>query len=97
MRINARGQVTIPVEIRKQARLLPHTKVVVEFDGEHVRIVRARKRSKHGKGKHLIALLRGTGDVAMSTEAIMVLPVVNRVFTLAGNNTLPPSPTAAMI
>jgi AbrB family looped-hinge helix DNA binding protein len=68
MRINARGQVTIPVEIRKQAGLLPNTKVIVYFDGEKVRIVR-----DNDMGRCLIAQFRGTGDLAMSTEAIMAL------------------------
>jgi AbrB family looped-hinge helix DNA binding protein len=66
MRINARGQVTIPAEIRKRAGLLPHTEVIVEFDGENVRILRDDDR-----GRRLIAHLRGRADVAMSTEAIM--------------------------
>jgi AbrB family looped-hinge helix DNA binding protein len=73
MRINARGQLTIPAEIRELSGLLPHTQVIVEFDGENVRILRVRKRSNDGKGKRLIALLRGTGDVAVSTDAIMAL------------------------
>jgi AbrB family looped-hinge helix DNA binding protein len=66
MRINARGQVTIPAEIRKRAGLLPHTEVIVEFDGENVRILRDDDR-----GRRLIPHLRGRADVAMSTEAIM--------------------------
>jgi bifunctional DNA-binding transcriptional regulator/antitoxin component of YhaV-PrlF toxin-antitoxin module len=68
MRVNARGQVTIPVEIRKLAGLLPHTKVIVDFDGENVRIVRDDDR-----GRRLVAHLRGSGDLVMSTEAIMAL------------------------
>jgi AbrB family looped-hinge helix DNA binding protein len=38
MRITAKGQVTIPAEIREQAALLPHTEVEFEFDGRAVRI-----------------------------------------------------------
>jgi AbrB family looped-hinge helix DNA binding protein len=68
MRINARGQVTIPAEIRKRAGLLPHTEVIVEFDGEDVRIVR-----NDAIGGRLLAQLRGRGDIALSTEAIMAL------------------------
>jgi hypothetical protein len=65
--------VTIPAEIREQAGLLPHTEVKFEFDGKAVRIVRANDRSKGGRGSRLIAHLRGRGDVAMSTDAIMAL------------------------
>lgn len=43
MRISARGRVTIPEEIRRQAGLLPDSEVEIEFDGEGIRIVpRAR-------------------------------------------------------
>jgi AbrB family looped-hinge helix DNA binding protein len=73
MRITSKGQVTIPAEIREQAGLLPHTEVEFEFDGKVVRIVRAKARNKDGRGARLIAHLRGRGDVAMSTDAIMAL------------------------
>jgi AbrB family looped-hinge helix DNA binding protein len=73
MRITSKGQVTIPAEIREQAGLLPHTEVNFEFDGKAVRIVRAKNRRKDGRGSRLIAHLRGRGDVAMSTDAIMSL------------------------
>jgi AbrB family looped-hinge helix DNA binding protein len=73
MRITSKGQVTIPAEIREQAGLLPHTEVDFEFDGKAVRIVRAHNRKKDGRGSRLIAQLRGRGNVAMSTDAIMAL------------------------
>jgi AbrB family looped-hinge helix DNA binding protein len=73
MRITSKGQVTIPAEIREQAGLLPHTEVKFEFDGKVVRIVRAQTRKNEGRGSRLVAQLRGRGDVAMSTEAIMAL------------------------
>ena len=73
MRITSKGQVTIPVEIREQAGLLPHTEVDFEFDGKVVRIVRARARNRDGRGARLVAHLRGRGDIALSTDAIMAL------------------------
>ncbi len=73
MRITSKGQVTIPAEIRERAGLLPHTEVEFEFDGKSVRIVRAKTRSKESRGARLVAHLRGRGDVAMSTDAIMAL------------------------
>ncbi len=73
MRITSKGQVTIPAEIREQAGLLPHTEVDFEFDGKVVRIIRATARNKDGRGARLIAHLRGRGDIAMSTDAIMAL------------------------
>jgi AbrB family looped-hinge helix DNA binding protein len=71
MRITSKGQVTIPVEIREQAGLLPHTEVEFEFDGKAVRIVCVAARKKDDRGARLVAHLRGRGDVAMSTDAIM--------------------------
>jgi AbrB family looped-hinge helix DNA binding protein len=73
MRITAKGQVTIPAEIRKRAGLLPHTEVSVEFDGEAVRIVPATAGKKAERGTSLFAHLRGRGDIAMSTDEIMAL------------------------
>lgn len=73
MRITSKGQVTIPAKIRQQAGLLPHTEVDIEFDGRVVRIVHAGTRNKDGRGARLVAHLRGRGDVAMSTDAIMAL------------------------
>ena len=73
MRITSKGQVTIPADIRERAGLLPYTEVDFEFDGKVVRIVRTDARRKPGRGGRLVAHLRGRGDVAMSTDAIMAL------------------------
>jgi AbrB family looped-hinge helix DNA binding protein len=73
MRITSKGQVTIPVDIRERAGLLPHTEVDFEFDGNVVRIVPAKRGASDGRGARLVAHLRGRGDVAMSTDAIMAL------------------------
>jgi AbrB family looped-hinge helix DNA binding protein len=73
MRITSKGQVTIPIEIREQAGLPPNTEVDFEFDGAAVRIVPAAARSKAGRGARLVAHLRGRGDIATSTDAIMAL------------------------
>lgn len=73
MRITSKGQVTIPADIRERAGLLPHTEVTFEFDGKTVRLVPAKARRKDARGARVVAHLRGRGDVAMSTEAIMAL------------------------
>jgi AbrB family looped-hinge helix DNA binding protein len=73
MRITSKGRVTIPADIREQAGLLPNTEVDFEFDGTVVRIVLTAKRSKDSRGARLVAHLRGRGDVAMTTDAIMAL------------------------
>lgn len=73
MRITSKGQVTIPADIREKAGLLPNTEVEFEFDGKSVRIRRKTSRKGTGRGARLIAKLRGTGDVQMTTDEIMAL------------------------
>ncbi len=73
MRITSKGQVTIPVEIREKAGLLPNTDVDFEFDGTVVRLVPAVRRRGEGRGARLVAHLRGTATVGMSTDEIMAL------------------------
>ena len=73
MRITSKVQVTIPADIREQAGLLPQMEVEFEFDGNAVRIVRAKGGQRDGRGARVVAHLRGRGDVAMSTDAIMAL------------------------
>lgn len=73
MRITSKGQVTIPADIRERAGLLPHTEVEFEFDGRVVRIVRTKVGKNGGRGARLVSRLRGRGDVAMSTDAILAL------------------------
>ena len=73
MRITSKGQVTIPAEIRERAGPLPQTEVEFEFNGKVVRIVRAKARKSNSRGTRLVAHLRGRGDVAMGTDAIMAL------------------------
>ncbi len=73
MRITAKGQVTIPADIREKAGLMPNTDVDFEFDGQAVRIVPSRDPGRTSRGARIVARLRGTGDVAMSTDEIMAL------------------------
>lgn len=72
MRITSKGQVTIPIDIRERAGLMPNTEVEFEFDGAAVRIVPVAS-TKSSRGERLISRLRRRGDVAMSTDAIMAL------------------------
>jgi bifunctional DNA-binding transcriptional regulator/antitoxin component of YhaV-PrlF toxin-antitoxin module len=59
MRVTPKGHVTIPIETREQA------------DGKIVQTL----KSTHGKdrGAKLIAQMRHSGDVAMTTDEIMAL------------------------
>lgn len=71
MRITSKGQVTIPIQIRERLGLLPDTEVEFEVVGDAVRIKKARGRQ--GRGRALVAHMRGKGTVRMSTDAIMAL------------------------
>jgi AbrB family looped-hinge helix DNA binding protein len=73
MRITSKGQVTIPIDIREKAGLLPNTEVEFELDGKVVRIRRARKVSREGRGAMAVRKLRGRSTVKMSTDEIMAL------------------------
>ncbi|MGH6901979.1 MAG: AbrB/MazE/SpoVT family DNA-binding domain-containing protein [Geminicoccaceae bacterium] len=73
MRITAKGQVTIPVEIREKAGLLPGAEVDFELDGEGVRIVRATAPRGETRGQRAVRLLRGSATVRMTTDEIMAL------------------------
>jgi AbrB family looped-hinge helix DNA binding protein len=73
MRITSKGQVTIPVEIREKAGLLPRTEVEFELDGKGVRIRRAKVPRREGRGAAAVDRLRGRATVKMSTDEIMAL------------------------
>ena len=71
MRITSKGQVTIPIEIRERAGLLPHTEVRFEVEGNAVRILREEQPT--GRGQRLLERMRGRATSRMSTEEIMSL------------------------
>jgi AbrB family looped-hinge helix DNA binding protein len=71
MQITSKGQVTIPQEIRTRLGLLPYTEVEFELADDHALIRKARGKS--GRGRLAVELLRGTGDVRMTTDEIMAL------------------------
>ena len=86
MRITSKGQVTIPVEIREKAGLLPGTEVDFELDGDGVRIVRAKAPRGETRGQRIVRRLRGSGTVRMTTDEIMAL--------MRGENDTDPRSTA---
>ena len=71
MRITAKGQVTIPIEIRRRLGLQPNSEVEFEITGNTVRIRKARGRTQ--RGQSLVDHMRGRGTVRMSTDEIMAL------------------------
>lgn len=73
MRITSKGQVTIPVEIRERLGLLPNSEVDFEVEGNAVRIRRARGRRPRGRGRSVVARLKGKATTGMTTDEIMAL------------------------
>ena len=71
MRITSKGQVTIPVEIRTQAGLLPDTEV--EFEFKNGEVVLHKSRGATSRGQKLVELMHGKASVRMSTDEIMAL------------------------
>jgi AbrB family looped-hinge helix DNA binding protein len=72
MKITDKGQVTIPVSIRKKMGLLPNTDVEFVVSGQHVMLTKAARANR--RGKRLIAALRGRAPKGgMSTDEIMAL------------------------
>ena len=71
MRITAKGQVTIPQEIRHRLGLLPETEVEFEVVGSGVRIRKARGHS--GRGRRIVDRLRGRATTRLTTDQILAL------------------------
>ena len=69
--MTSKGQVTIPIHIRRELGLEPGSLVAFELDGEAVRITKTR--DGQDRGAELVRHLRGRGDVAMTTDQIMAL------------------------
>ena len=73
MRITSKGQVTIPIEIREQFGLLPETEVEFRIEGNAVRLIKIRGKRGRGRGRSVVANLRGSADVKMTTAEILAL------------------------
>lgn len=75
MRVTTKGQVTIPLAIREELGIHPHTEVRFTVrDG--VAVIEKVLGSNNGirsRGEEFVARLRGSGTVRMSTDEIMAL------------------------
>lgn len=71
MKITAKGQVTIPQDIREQLGLLPGSEVeFTVMDGD----VRLRKlRNGRRRGRAIVENMRGRGTIQMTTDEILAL------------------------
>jgi antitoxin PrlF len=71
MRITSKGQVTIPIAVRRRAGLLPGAEVEFSVKGRTVLLRRIKQAST--RGPRLIAGLRGTARRGLTTDQIMAL------------------------
>jgi AbrB family looped-hinge helix DNA binding protein len=68
MRVTQKGQVTIPLEVRRALGIRPGSEVEFELDERG-----ARLRVDRDHAAREIARLRGAGDVELSTDEILAL------------------------
>ncbi len=69
MRVTSKGQVTIPLAVRKRLGIRPGSDVDFELDERGARLVRA----KTSEGAQIVKRMVGRGTGAMSTDEIMAL------------------------
>jgi AbrB family looped-hinge helix DNA binding protein len=71
MRLNSKGQVTIPAPLRERHGLHEGDEVDVIEDGNTLRIVRAEESTT--RGRRLVARMRGRATTSMSTDQLLGL------------------------
>jgi antitoxin PrlF len=73
MRVTSKGQVTIPIAIREKLGIVPNMEVEFEVHGNTARLVKVATNRARSRGTDVVARLRGTADVRMSTDEILAL------------------------
>ena len=68
MRVTQKGQVTIPLDVRRALGIRPGSDVEFDLDEEGARLVVDRDRAARE-----IARMRGTGDIQLTTDEILAL------------------------
>ncbi len=71
MKVTEKGQVTIPIGIRRKLGLLANTDVEFAVSGKNVVLKKSARTQRRG-GK-LIAMMRGRASKRLSTDQIMAL------------------------
>jgi AbrB family looped-hinge helix DNA binding protein len=71
MRLNSKGQVTIPAAIRERHGLHEGDEVDVIEEGNTLRIVRVKGSST--RGQRLVRRMRGRATTTMSTDQLLEL------------------------
>lgn len=71
MKINTKGQVTIPADLRDAIGIRPGDEVDVVADGDVLRIV--KRANAPTRGQRLVSRLRGSAGPGPSTDELMEL------------------------
>lgn len=71
MRVTAKGQVTIPQNVRRRLGLLPETEVEFDVVGNTARIRKVGGRP--GRGRGIVDRLRGRATTRLTTDQILAL------------------------
>lgn len=71
MRVTEKGQVTIPKPIRDQLGIAAGSEV--EFQVDRDRVIIRKVAGERPVGRRVVEMLRGRGDVSMTTDEIMAL------------------------
>ncbi|RJP35945.1 MAG: AbrB/MazE/SpoVT family DNA-binding domain-containing protein [Desulfobacteraceae bacterium] len=70
MRVTTKGQVTIPIDIRKKLGITPSTEVDFVEDGDRIFLIKCKRKTGTARK---FAKLRGIATVKMTTDEIMKL------------------------
>ena len=74
MRVTSKGQVTIPIAVREKLGIFPNTEVDFIVHGNSARLIKVEpKNGRRSRGAEIVARLRGTATVKMTTDEIMAL------------------------
>ncbi len=68
MRVTRKGQVTIPLEVRRALGIEPGSEVDFDLDRHGARLVVSPQRAAEA-----VTRMRGRGDVEMTTDEILAL------------------------
>lgn len=71
MKLNSKGQVTIPAELRRQHGFAEGDEVEVVEDGNTLRIVHSEPTAS--RGQRIVARLRGRATTDLTTDELMAL------------------------
>jgi AbrB family looped-hinge helix DNA binding protein len=71
MRLTGKGQVTIPVRVRKRLGSRPGDDMVITVEGDSARITLSPRSAR--TGRRIVDGLRNRGDVALNTDQIVAL------------------------